>query len=305
MDKPWTNYCLMSIVHFMAFPETAFGEGPVVETMMRIAEDPFFGAIEIGCIKDPTVRAQAKNVIQMAHIQVCHVAGAILLQQKLNLNSLCETERMKAVEQLYRNVDEAAEVGAKRVGFVSGADPGDTDRPRALEAFAKSVKQAAAYARDRGIALVLETFDRAIDRKRLIGPCALAADFCAMIREDYPDFGLLYDQSHMPLLFETPEYALDTLKNHLVHVHLGNAVLGPQTPGYGDSHPRFGWPGGANDTPQVIDFIRALFKVGYLSENRSTRPWVGFEVKPQSADEPSSLVIANAKRVWQEAWSQA
>jgi len=51
----------MSIVHFMAFPETAFGEGPVVETMMRIAEDPFFGAIEIGCIKDPAVRAQAKE----------------------------------------------------------------------------------------------------------------------------------------------------------------------------------------------------------------------------------------------------
>ena len=147
MDTHWSNYCTMSIVHFMAFPETVWGDGPVVETVTKLAEDPFFGAIEIGWIKDPGVRSQVKLVIETAHIQVCHVAGSALLLQKLNLNSLEETERMKAVEQLSRNVDEAAEVGAKRVGFLSGADPGDEDRPRALEAFAKSVKQVAAYAR--------------------------------------------------------------------------------------------------------------------------------------------------------------
>ena len=305
MDKPWGNYCTMSIVHFMAFPETIWGDGPIVETMTKIAEDPFFGAVEIGCIKDPAIRARVKRVIETAHIQVCHVAGPALLQQKLNLNSLDEMERMKAVEQLFHNVDEAAEVGAKRVAFLSGADPGEADRPRAMDALAKSVKQAAAYAGNKGIALTLETFDRAIDRKRLIGPSPLAADFCARIREDFPDFGLLYDQGHMPLLFETPDTALATLKDYLVHVHLGNAVLQPQVPGYGDSHPRFGWPGGANDTPQVTAFIRALFKVGYLKEDNGIKPWVGFEVKPQSSEEPSSLVVANAKRVWQEAWSRA
>lgn len=305
MDKPWTNYCTMSIVHFMAFPETLWGDGPVLDTVTKLAEDPFFGAIEIGWIKDAGVRAQVKQVIETAHIQVCHVAGSALLLQKLNLNSLEEAERMKAVEQFFHNVDEAAEVGAKRVGFVSGTDPGDTERPRALEALAKSVKQVAAYARDKGIALTLEVFDRAIDRKCLIGPSSLAADFCKMIRKEYSDFGLLYDQGHMPLLHETPDSALSLLKDFLVHIHLGNAVLGPSTPGYGDSHPRFGWPGGANDTPQVTEFIRALFQAGYLKENSPSRPWIGFEVKPQSPAEPSSLVIANAKRVWQEAWSRA
>lgn len=305
MDKPWSNYCTMSIVHFMAFPETIGGDGPVVETVMKLAEDPFFGAIEIGWIKDPAVRAMVKKVIETAHIQVCHVAGPSLLQQKLNLNSLSEAERLKAVEQLCHNVDEAAEVGAKRVAFLSGVDPGDVERPQALETLAKSVKQVAAYARNNGVALTLEIFDRAIDRKCLIGPSPLAADFCKMIRMEYDDFGLLYDQSHMPLLYETADAALGVLKDCLVHVHLGNAVLGPSVPGYGDKHPRFGWPGGANDTPQVTEFIRALFKVGYLNENSPTRPWVGFEIRPQTTDEPSSLVIANAKRVWQDAWSRA
>jgi sugar phosphate isomerase/epimerase len=304
MDKHWNNYCTMSIVHFMASPETIRGDGPIIETVTKIAEDPFFGAIEIGWIKDPAVRAVVKKVIETAHIQVGHAAASALLLQKLNLNSLDEAECMKAVEQLCRSVDEAAEMGARRVVFLSGLDPGDADRPRALEALVKSVKRVAAYARDKGIALTLETFDRTVDKKCLIGPSPLAADFCKTIRQDYPDFGLLYDLSHMPLLYETPE-SLSVLKDYLVHIHVGNAVLGVDIPGYGDQHPRFGWPGGINDTPQVTEFIRGLFKAGYLKEDSPTRPWIGFEVKPQSAEEPSSLVIAGAKRVWQEAWSRA
>jgi sugar phosphate isomerase/epimerase len=304
MDKHWNNYCTMSIVHFMAYPETIRGEGPILETVAKIAEDPFFGAIELGWIKDPAVRKQVKKIVDTAHIQVGHGGQSALLLQKLNLNSLDDAERMKAVKQLQSSVDEAAEMGAQRVAFLSGVDPGDAERSRALEALASSVKQAAGYARGKGIALTLETFDRTVDKRCLIGPSPVAAEFCRMIREDHPDFGLMYDLSHMPLLYETPD-ALTVLRDYLVHIHVGNAVLSPETPGYGDQHPRFGWPGGVNDTPQVTEFIRGLFKAGYLKENSPTRPWIGFEVKPQSAEEPSSLVIASAKRVWQEAWSRA
>lgn len=305
MDKHWNNYCTMSIVHFMAFPETIRGEGPIVETVTKIAEDPFFGAIEIGWIKDPAVRAQVKKVVETAHIQVGHGGQSALLLQKLNLNSLDESERQRAVEQVFRSIDEAAEMGARRVAVLSGVDPGDAERPRALDALAKSILQACAYGREKGVAITLETFDREIDKKCLIGPSDLAAQFSERIRRDYPDFGLMYDLSHQPLLHETSEFALTQLAPHLVHIHVGNSVLDPATPGYGDLHPRFGWPGGCNDVPELTEFIRMLFKVGYLSDHRSDRPWIGFEVKPQSPDEPSALVIANAKRVWQEAWSRA
>ena len=50
--------------------------------------------------------------------------------------------------------------------------------------------------------------------------------------------------------------------------------------------------------------MRALFKNGYLVDGSPNRPWIGFEVKPQTAEETSSLVIASAKRVWQGAWSR-
>src|SRR5208283_51704 len=127
MDKHWTNYCTMSIVHFMAYPETIRGEGPILETVAKIAEDPFFGAIEMGWIKAPAIRKEVKKMVDTSHIQVGHGAQSALLLQKLNLNSLDDAERMKAVKQLQSSVDEAAEMGAQRVAFLSGVDPGDAE----------------------------------------------------------------------------------------------------------------------------------------------------------------------------------
>lgn len=304
MDKHWSNFCTVSIVHFMAFPDCIRGEGPIVETVTKIAEDPFFGGIEIGWIKDPEVRAATKAVLETSHIKVGYGAQPSLLTQNLNLNSLDETERRKAIDQLKSNIDEAAEMGAQRMAFLSGKNPGDTDRPAALEALVASVKELCTYGQDKGVALTCETFDREIDKKALIGPSDYAAEFAAMIREEYPEFGLMYDLSHQPLLFEEAEPALTLLKDHLVHAHVGNCVVDPDTPGYGDLHPRFGWPGGCNDVDELVEFLRALFKIGYLADGKEERPWIGFEVKPQTAEETSEQVIAGTKRVWQEAWSR-
>jgi sugar phosphate isomerase/epimerase len=303
MDKHWDNFCTMSIVHFMAFPQCMGGEGPIVETVSEIAEDPFFGGIEIGWIKEPAVRVATKAVLEAAHIKVGHGAQSALLAQKLNLNSLDQEERGRAVTQLKRNVDEAAALGAARVAFLSGRDPGDADRPAALEALIRSTIEVSAYAQDKGIALTCEVFDRDIDKKCLIGPSGYAAEFARIVRRDYPDFGLMYDLSHRPLLHEEVGPALEQIKDVLVHIHVGNAVVDPGKPGYGDLHPRFGWPGGANDVPELVDFLRGLFKIGYLAEG-AARPWVGFEIKPQAAGETSELVIAGTKRVWQQAWAR-
>ena len=177
-------------------------------------------------------------------------------------------------------------MGAKRIAFLSGKDPGEKDRGAAVKALVKSVKELCAYGREKGIALTCETFDRDVDKRALIGPSALAAEFAAQVRADYPEFGLMYDLSHQPLLGEKSEDALRELKEYLVHIHVGNCVVTPGVPGYGDLHPRFGWPGGSNDVPELAEFIRALFKVGYLREGKKERPWVGFEVKPRLRSRP-------------------
>ena len=305
MDKHWRHYCTLSLVHFMAFPQTAGGEGPLVETVAQVAADPFFGGLEIGWIKDPQVRAEVRAILEASHLQVAYGAQSSILIQKLNLNSLDPAERRRAVEGLKWNVDGAAEMGAKRLAFLSGKDPGDADRPAAVDALVASTREVSAYARDRGVALVCELFDRAVDKKCLIGPSPEAVEYAARVRQDFPEFGLMYDLSHMPLMFEQPEPALTLLREHLVHAHVGNCVLDPSVPGYGDLHPPFGWPGSHNGVPELAEFVRALFKVGYLggAPSEAGLPWVGFEVKPQSAGQRSEHVIAGAQRAWEQAWA--
>jgi sugar phosphate isomerase/epimerase len=305
MDKHWDNFCTMSIVHFMAYPKCINGEAPIAESVSKIAEDPFFGGIELTWIKDSAEREATKNVIAATHIQLGYGGQPAVLLGKLNLNSLDEGERKVAVVGFKERIDEAVEMGAKRIAFLSGKDPGGKDRGAAVKALVKSVKDLCAYGREKGIALTCETFDRDVDKKALIGPSALAAEFAAQVRADYPEFGLMYDLSHQPLLGEKSEDALIQLREYLVHIHVGNCVVTPGVPGYGDLHPRFGWPGGSNDVAELAEFIRALFKVGYLREGKKARPWVGFEVKPQTADETPEQVIAGTKRAWQEAWALA
>ena len=72
--------------------------------------------------------------MEAAHIKVGYAAQSALLLQKLNLNSLDEAERRRAVDQVKSSIDEAAEVGADRVAYLSGRDPGDAQRPAALDA---------------------------------------------------------------------------------------------------------------------------------------------------------------------------
>ena len=101
---------------------------------------------------------------------------------------------------------------------------------------------------------------------------------------------------------ESPADALQPVAKYVRHIHIGNAYM-DQTddPAYGDQHPRFGYPGGANDVPEIVAFLEELFKIDYLDKSGNKPMPVSFEIKPVG-DENAELVIANSKRKLAEAW---
>jgi sugar phosphate isomerase/epimerase len=305
MDKHWDAYCGLSLVHFLAFPEYHAGDDSVLRTVERVVMDDFFSAIEISRINNPTLRKEVASLIAQTHTKVDFGAHPMILGDKLNLNSLVPQERNKARKALEPYVDQAAELGAHRFVLLSGPDPGAANRGAAREALVSSLQCLCEYARPRNVSVVLETFDREIDKKALIGPAEEAASVARELRRDFPDFALLYDMGHMVLLDEKPVTALRTLKEFLCHVHVGNCVKVSGRPSYGDHHPRFGFPGSENDVKELVDFLQALFEVGYLTADPppGNRPAVGFEIKPQPG-ESSAAILANLKRAWREAWPQ-
>ncbi len=301
MNVSWKKYMKVGLVHFMAFPQTLKGEGPVLETLEKVLSDDFFDVIEITTIKDQEVRQKAKRMLETSKITVTYGGQPVQLVNRLNINSFDAAERAMAVDRCKACIDEAADMGAIGAAFLSGPHPGPEKRKEATEIVFDSLSQLCAHAAKLGdIKVVVETFDFDIDKKALIGPNAEAAALSARLRAKHKNFGLMLDLSHLPLQHETIDEALNAAKDHLVHAHMGNCVMRDKNhPAYGDQHPRFGLPGGENDVPQVAEYIRTLIKVGYLKEGNPRI--LSFEVKPM-ADESSEVVLANAKRTLRDAW---
>ena len=297
------DYMTVGIVHFMAFPQTMGGSGPIAETVGQIAEDPFFGAIELGPIADATTRREVKEVVAKRRLQVGFGCQPIELANKLDPNSLDEGTRRAALEKIKQGIDVAAEVGASRVAVLSGPDPGVEKRAAATDALVDSLEQLCGYAASKGIAsFALETFDRTIDKKSLIGPHAEAVEVSKRVRKKHPSFGLMVDLSHFPLQFERTEEALRTAKEHIIHAHMGNCVLERGHKLYGDLHPHFGIEGGVNGVPELAGYLRALLEIGYTG--RGNKNIVAFEVRPHGthAADTSEGVIANAKETLNKAF---
>lgn len=302
MTEPIQSYARIGLVHFMAYKACMGGEGPILESLEKIAQDPYFQAVEITQMKDPHTRSKAIQLLETAHLDVAFAAQPILLGNKLNLNSLDESHRLQAIDAVKGGIDQAEEFGTEGVALLSGSDPGPTDRDLASNLLVDSLKRLCDYAGSKDMNIILETFDRVPYGKNcLVGPSALAVEVSLKVRKEYPNFGLMLDLSHLPLQGENPAYALGLARDHLVHAHIGNCVMrNPEHPAYGDNHPRFGCEDGENDVEELAEFLAELLNIGFLDPNKC--PILSFEVGPMEGESPET-VVANAKRVLDTAWS--
>ncbi len=292
----------VGLVHFMAYPSTIKGEGPIVETIRKVILDEYFTAIEITTIKDSSERQAVKTMLESSHMTVAYGAQPRLLTGGLNLNDLNEEGRLRALENLKQGIDEAYEIGASSFAFLSG-NYEESSKEESYQALVKSTLEVCAYAASKGnMKIALEVFDYDVDKKSLIGPAPLALRYAKEVREKYSNFGLMVDLSHIPLIHETIEESILPVKDYIIHAHIGNCVVkSAGMPAYGDVHPRFGFPNGENDVNEVVDYLRVLLNIGFL--NTEKPPVVSFEIKP-FGDEDPDIVIANAKRTLNEAWAR-
>ena len=302
MNEPLCKYMKVGLVHFMAYPATIKGEGPILETIKRLATDEYFTAIEITTIKDPKERLAVKKMLETSHMTIAYGAQPRLLTTGLNINDLNEEGRQNALANLKEGIDEAYEIGASGFGFLSGKYQ-EATKEQSFKALVNSTNEICAYAKSKGhMKVALEVFDYDVDKKSLIGPAPLALRYAQEIRKQHDHFGLMVDLSHIPLIHETIEESLLPVKDYITHAHIGNCVVqSPDLPAYGDVHPRFGFPGGENDVEEVVHYLRVLLDIGYL--NTENPPIVSFEIKP-FGDEDAEIVIANAKRTLNEAWAR-
>jgi len=263
---PWK----VSVVAFMANPSLQ-REEQVEETLAALASDPLFDIVELLPMSDEAWR-RAEPLISRHGVEVAVGVQPLIISQGFNPSALDEGERRRAVEMLVGAVRTAASRGARLVAFCTGPDPGPEDREAAKDALVRSIAEVAPEARRLGVTLALETFDRDWDRRRLLGPLREAVEVAEEVRGEHPNFGLLWDLSHAPMLNERPS-DLRAAREYLVHVHIGCAKRLPDGR-LADTHPGFYRPGAVNGVEEVAELLRTLLEIGY-------RGAVGFEVRPE------------------------
>lgn len=296
MNESIHRYFQIGTIQWMIHPRK-----DVLQSLREIACDDYFDAVEITRIADDDLRAKAKRILEQSHLKVCYGSQPSLLGPKLNPNDIDEDGRKKAEQVLVAAIDEAEYMGAKAIAFLSGKWSPET-QDRAYEQLLKTTGNICDYAADKGMGVNLEVFDFDMAKESLIGPAPLAARFAADMRCLCNNFGLMVDLSHFPTTYETSKFVIQTCRPYIKHFHIGNAVVKPGFPAYGDEHPRFGFPDSANDTPELTDFFRVLKDEGFLN---AADPYVlSFEVKPWD-DEDADIIMANTKRVINRAWAMA
>jgi sugar phosphate isomerase/epimerase len=287
---PWR----VSIVGFMANPRVLQGDPEAVrETFRALTSDSYFDIIEVQPLPEEAWSI-AKSIADQRGVEIALGLQPYVLTRGVNPSALNEDVRRKSVATILEEVRKARERGVTKVAFCSGPDPGPADRGAAMDALVKSLKEVSAAAQKLGVTVILETFDRDWDRKQLIGPIAEAVKVAEQVREEYGNFGLLWDLSHGPLLNESPS-VLKAAKDYLAHVHIGCAKRLPDGR-LVDWHPGFYRPGAVNGVEEVRELLRVLLELGY-------RGTIGFEVKPEEGQHWLEPVMS-AKGVLYTAFSQ-
>lgn len=294
MKESIHKYFQVGTIVWMSYPNR-----DVLDAIKTIASDDFFDAIEVTQNKDPQSKIREKALLDQSHLKVCYGAQPRLLGPKLNPNALDESERAKAEATLIEAIDEAEYFGAKGIAFLAGKWE-EATKDKAYEQLLKTTNNVCAYAAKKNMNVELEVFDFDVDKAALIGPAPLAAKFASDVRMKHSNFGLLVDLSHFPITFENSHQVITTCRPYITHFHIGNAVAVKGREGYGDFHQRFGFPGSANDTAELLDFFRELKANGFFDADN---PYVlSIEVKPWK-DEDEDIIVANTKRVINRAWA--
>lgn len=288
------KYFKVGTIRWMSFPRLG-----VLESIKRIASDDYFDAIEITKCKDDEEREAVKKLLEQSHLKVCYGAQPRLLGPKLNPNDVNEEGRKAAEATLIEAIDEAEYLGAKGIAFLAGKWTEET-KDQCYAQLLKTTCNLCEYAAKKGMNVELEVFDYDIDKAALIGPAPYAAKFAADVRTYHPNFGLLVDLSHFPICYETAKDVVRTCRPFITHLHFGNAVADPTKPGYGDLHQRFGYPGSANDIPELLDYLQVLREEGFF--NAKDPLVLSMEVLP-TAEEDEEIVLANTKRCLNRAWA--
>jgi sugar phosphate isomerase/epimerase len=308
MNRGWDSVVCIGIVYPKLFDHANSGEGPILETMSKILNDPFFTAIEVTWIKDDQVRKNVRDLLKLSGMEILYNGAPPIRGMDVNLCSCDDGQRNQSVANFKKVIDEAYFLGAKILHCVSGKDPGVDKRAEAKRNLIDSLQKLCKYAQEKAtdytLVVSLENSDREVDRRALLGPTDETVELAREVYQGSQNFGVLLDEGHFPLMQEDPKKSLEMAKDLLTHIHIGNCYSKDSSkPYFGDKHLPFGVPDSDVDAEEMGSFLGTLRAIGYFQKRCATRlPVLSFEIGPWGNISPE-LVVATLKRTFSRSWA--
>ena len=271
---PWK----LGIVGFMAYPQTLKEEG-VKEAVTKLLEEEVFEILEFHLMKNENMKVLLK-LANDHNVEVALALQPMILMQGYELSSLDKSKRKEALKKFKEVVDKAHEYNINKIALCTGRDPGAENREKATKGLIDALTELCEYAKEYGISIYLENFDREYDKKLLLGPTLEAANVIRSVRKEVNNIWLLWDLSHAPLLNEKPEI-LKEVHDILGHIHIGCAEKTDE--GLKDYHPVFYTKNSINDVNDVATLLEVLLDIGYKGA-------MSFEIKPKEYQTSEEIV---------------
>jgi sugar phosphate isomerase/epimerase len=293
----------VGVLHSAAYSTTAHDP---VSTTLRLLEDPNLQAVEGSWTLLAAAQDKIRAAIAYSGADVVFTVGGIMRRKGIDPSAADAKARESAVAELRKVADIASGLGCRMMLICSGPDKPPAQRKTATGYLRTALEELCAHAvairPDDPMWITFEHFDRELHQKRLLGPTVEAAELIREVRKRHSNIGLTLDLSHIVQLGEDIAGAVETARDVTIHVHVANCGLDRSIPvTFGDSHCRFGAPGGAIDVEDVKTFLLALSRTGYGAVTVPTRlPIISVEMKTPEG-EPPELAIAAGLRTLKHA----
>jgi sugar phosphate isomerase/epimerase len=131
-----------------------------------------------------------------------------------------EAEQQKELEDVHRAIDLASAVGARSIRVFRG--PKEYDDPSYIPRLVPWFRQAAEYAAEKYIYMGVENHGGGIS-----GSPEACLELCRQVGSPY--FGILYDPCNLLRAGTDYKEALQTFREHIVHVHVKDGTSDPQS----------------------------------------------------------------------------
>ena len=290
-----------------------FGFAPAM-LFPKSFEDPYqhFAAIQTCCHNTPyesfetflpedesmrklCIQSMRKNEIKLHY----NAPGIFQIDGEFNPCSENPEYRKNALNLAKKHICYAAEAESPIIVFAACPDKGIKKRPELLKRFMEYFLELAELCRTYHMEITIEPIERHRFKKLILGPFKDCADFMLEAQKNgAANAHLMIDTAHLPLMEESLETAIkETQRAGLIHVHLGDAVLDPNSNFYGHTHPPIGVHGGTFDLKELTDQFIQLFECGYIPRTPGTqRAKISLEVRPYpGCDELTSIQLMYEK----------